>query len=195
MRLGGWTFTASAPDVDETRLPDEHPADYVRRLAEKKARALPGEALVIAADTIVADGGQVLGKPSDAAEAAAMLRQLSGRTHQVYTGIALSENGDILSTVRRTEVTLRPFSAAEIQAYVQSGDPLDKAGAYAIQNRDFQPVASFEGCLANVMGLPLCDLSRLLGKRGVATPQDVAANCQAYFGQPCPYYEKILHED
>lgn len=201
LQLGGWTFRTATPDVDESRYPGEHPAEYVRRLAETKARAVQVPdgiaALVLAADTTVADGEMLLGKPAHAAEARAMLQQLRGRTHQVYSGLALlnPSSGELLATVRRTAVTMRTYSAAEMEAYIASGDPLDKAGAYAIQSRDFQPVASLDGCLASVVGLPLCDLARLLNKMGVPNPRDLPQRCQSHFQHTCPVYEQILHAD
>ncbi len=169
-------------DVDESLLPGELPQVYVRRLAEMKARAVlsrveqsPREALlqrfvVIAADTAVVDGTDILGKPEDAAEAEAMLRSLRGRIHQVYTGLAaLAVGGRLLNDICVSEVVMRDYSDAEMMAYIASGDPLDKAGAYAIQHAGFRPVERLQGCYANVMGLPLCHLVRLLAGFGTAS--------------------------
>ncbi len=198
MALGDWTFTVSVSNVDETQRPGEAPGDYVLRLAEDKARAAalhatPGE-IVVAADTTVVDGDSLLGKPADAAEATAMLKQLRGRKHQVYTGIAMleSSSGRLLKDLCVTNVPMREYSDAEIARYVESGDPLDKAGAYAIQHEEFHPVARLSGCYASVMGLPLCHLLRLLEQLGLPLDPNVPAGCQKYLNYPCPVSVAIL---
>jgi MAF protein len=186
--------------VNETPRRGEAPGAYVLRLAETKARAAavearPGE-IVVAADTTVAIDGRILGKPADMAEASRMLRKLRGRTHQVHTGIAglRVSDGAFLSDLCTTDVPIRPYHDEEIDAYVASGDPLDKAGAYAIQHAGFHPVEALAGCYASVMGLPLCHLARLLRRLEAPPRTDVAAECQAALGYGCPIYPSILGE-
>ena len=144
---------------------------------------------IVAADTAVVDGDDILGKPADEADAAAMLRRLRGRPHAVLTGVAVldAHTGHMASTVVRTVVHMRAFSDAEIAAYIASGDPMDKAGAYAIQNRTFAPVERIEGCYANVVGLPLCALGCLLRRLGASpvSGRDLAARCTAALGYNC----------
>ncbi|HMN26813.1 MAG TPA: Maf family protein [Caldilineaceae bacterium] len=181
-------------DIDETPLSLEAPRQLAWRLAAAKARAsaarlgqLGSPALVIAADTVVALGDQVLGKPADAAEAFAMLATLRGRVHEVHSGVSLYEPGrDVQRTrVNTTRVEMRAYSDAEIAAYIATGDPFDKAGAYAIQHRLFAPVAAVQGCISGVIGLPLADLRDLLASFGVTLPQPVLAVCQTQTDFPC----------
>ena len=181
----GVDFTAQAADVDETPLPDEEPVALAMRLAEMKARKVAEglsptrRSVVVGADTVVALEGRLLGKPADDAEAVTMLRQLRDRAHQVHSAVCLVETGGaVRSAVSTTTVWMRAYSDAEIDAYVATGDPLDKAGAYAIQHPDFRPVARIEGCLSGVVGLPLGELRDLLAQTGVEIA-DVAAVCEA----------------
>lgn len=198
LSLAGWEFTVSVADVDETPFENETPADYVLRLAEDKARTIAertdGEHLILAADTTVVDGGEILGKPSDEAEAVRMLTQLRGRTHQVYTGIALLRKSDdlLLTDLCVTDVPMRAYTDEEIRAYVATGDPLDKAGAYAIQHDGFRPVARMDGCYAAVMGLPLCHVVRLMRRVNLPPAADVPSNCQKLLEYDCPVFESIL---
>jgi MAF protein len=197
LALTGWPYRIQPADVDETPLPGEPAEAYVLRLAESKARAAAGsaaEGLVLAADTTVVDAGAILGKPNDADQARAMLRQLRGRSHQVLTALAVlqSRSDRLLTEVCATDVPMRTYSDAEIEAYVASGDPLDKAGAYAIQHTGFHPVALLAGCYANVVGLPLCHLARMLRALGLPPRADLPQACQAALGYPCPVYEQIL---
>ncbi len=191
-------FRAISPDVDESRQEGEPPRAYVLRLAETKARAASAfakdEELILAADTIVADGEDILGKPATAAEAESMLRHLRGRVHQVYTGIALFRPRDswLVRDISVTDVLMRNYTDEEIRAYIQSGDPMDKAGAYAIQHTQFHPVQEIRGCYAGVMGLPLCHLARLLRDAGIAHFPDIAENCQRALGQKCSVFHEIL---
>ncbi len=165
----GVPFTVARPDIDETPLPGEAPAPYVRRLAVEKAHAvevMPGS-LVIAADTTVDLGGEILGKPVDDDEARSMLHRLSGRTHRVHTGIAL-RLGD--RTVAETVSSLVTFSALTdelIEWYVASGEPAGKAGAYAIQGAGGVLVERVRGSVSNIIGLPLHTLLRLSDELGV----------------------------
>lgn len=196
--LTGWKFQVRPAEVDERPQPGEIPSHYVMRLAEEKARvcagsALPGET-IIAADTTVTVEGAILGKPQDAGEAITMLQRLRGRSHQVCTGIAVLDNetGRFVPDLCVTEVPMRDYSDEEIREYVQSGDPLDKAGAYAIQHPGFHPVVSLAGCHASVMGLPLCHLSRSLGKVDIHSRTDLPAACQTTLQYDCPIHARVL---
>ncbi len=205
LSLGGWSFLVVSGEVDERPLPSESSREYVLRLAQEKAKAgaafgVAGD-LVIAADTAVVDqenGAElILGKPQDELEAESMLRWLRGRIHRVYTGLAVLriDDGVMTSDVCCTNVPMRQYSDSEISAYIATGDPLDKAGAYAIQHPDFKPVEQLEGCYANVMGLPLCHLTRLLVSLGLPLQTDMATACQATLSYNCPIYTKILAGD
>lgn len=197
--LGNWMFSVIVSNADESLIPGEAPRDYVLRLAEAKARASARfarpEHIVIAADTAVVDNGLILGKPADMVEAVSMLKSLRGHTHQVYTGLAVLRvnDGMLVKDVCVTGVPMRNYSDEEIDAYVLTGDPLDKAGAYAIQHPRFQPVEKMEGCYASVMGLPLCHLVRSLRRLGVAPRGDVPAACQTHLNYPCPVSHSILN--
>jgi len=189
--LFGWPFEVLPAEIDESQLPGEPPAVFVKRLACQKAQKVSreeGNGLVIGADTIVVDGSEILGKPASADEAVRMLRQLRGRTHQVYTGIAIigSHTGQAFNVVSQTDVTMRNYSDNEIRAYVATGDPFDKAGAYAIQHEGFHPVAALDGCFASVMGLPLCLLSQGLLEFGMKPPADLQERCQEALNFTCP---------
>jgi MAF protein len=198
LALGGWMFSVEVSNVDETRLADESPGDYVRRLAETKVRAILPKVheghIVVGADTAVIVDGDVLGKPVSAREAHEMLVRLRGRTHQVYTGIAVlrAKDGNLLTDVIVTDVPMRNYSDDEMAMYIASGDPLDKAGAYGIQNPDFQPVDHMEGCYASVMGLPLCSLTFLLGRVGISPRANVAGDCQSFLNYQCPVSRNYL---
>jgi septum formation protein len=198
LALGGWQFTSVPADVDESILPGETPRDYVMRLAEAKARASAQQAgadqVVVGSDTSVIIDGDILGKPADFAEAESMLRRLRGRTHQVYTGIAVFRvaDGRLATDLCITDVPMRDYSDDEIRDYVATGDPLDKAGAYAIQHPGFQPVARMEGCFSSVMGLPHCHLARLLKEFGLTPGADLPGNCQAFLKYQCPVFPSIL---
>ncbi len=138
-------------------------------------------------------GQKILGKPASAAKAVAMLGSLRGRRHQVYSAVAvLKIPGQLVTDICVTEVPMRFYTDEEIQTYVASGDPLDKAGAYAIQHAGFHPVEHLEGCFANVMGLPLCHLVRTLRKLEISPRLDVPDRCQTAIGYTCPVYESIL---
>jgi septum formation protein len=198
LKLGGWTFEARAADVDESQQPGETPEAYVLRLAKSKAhvcaKTSQEHAIILAADTTVVDGQDILGKPKDPAEAVAMLQRLRGHSHQVLTGLALlgRRDGKPVTDLCCTQVPMRDYGDDEIKRYVASGDPLDKAGAYAIQNPAFHPVESLEGCYASVMGLPLCHLTRSLRSLGLAPHTDIAAECQSALGYACPIFPAVL---
>lgn len=193
-------FDAAVSNTDESRHADERPDAYVLRLAEAKARAaLPAaraEHIIIGADTTVADGDDILGKPRDMAEAIVMLKQLRGHTHQVYTGIAALRVADLelAADFCVTDVPMRSYSDEEMESYASSGDPLDKAGAYAIQHPRFQPVENMQGCYASVMGLPLCHLTRLLARFDISPLTDIPTSCQTMLNYSCAVWRVILGE-
>ena len=168
----GLRFTVAAADIDETPLPGEAADVYVLRLAREKARTVaerfPGT-WVLAADTTVALGTELLGKPANPSEAREMLTRLSGRTHAVYTGVALAGRAQE-SRVVRTGVTFRTLSAGEIAWYADTGEPLDKAGAYGMQGKGSFLVSGIEGSPTNVIGLPLGETLELLMRAGVPLP-------------------------
>lgn len=183
-------FTVATADIDESQQPGEPPIDLVQRLAREKALAVAArfpDRPVLGADTIVVLDGEVLGKPVDAGEAAAMLRRLRGRPHTVWSAVcALNPRGDCAaSALSETAVWMRAYGEDEVAAYVDSGDPLDKAGAYAIQHTGFAPVERIEGCFSGVMGFPLGDVARVLRAIGVTVPGDPAAACQPQVGRCC----------
>ncbi len=157
-------------DIDETPLFNESPTDYVQRLAAEKAAAcvqqFNSQLPILAADTTVVLGDHIMGKPQNQNEALAMLRQLSGNTHQVFTAIALFGriHHHALSV---TEVTFKPLSEAEILAYWHSGEPLDKAGSYAIQGVGSLFIERINGSFSGVMGLPLFETAQLLAREGI----------------------------
>lgn len=198
LALLGWPFELLSVEIDERPFPGERPDAYVLRLAESKARAAgklaPPASLILAADTTVADGSVILGKPQDAMEAAAMLRRLRGRMHQVYTALAVYDprTDRLERDLCASQVPMRLYSELEMEAYIASGDPLDKAGAYAIQHPQFQPVVDFSGCYASVMGLPLCHLARTLSKFEVKPKVDVPQACQAELRYDCPIFAAVL---
>jgi septum formation protein len=167
------TFAVRAADVDESLLPDEGAFDAAERLARAKAEKVASgsldarDALVIAADTLVVLDGEALGKPRDDADARRMLRALSGRAHEVVTGVACALGARIVSGREVTRVAFAPLSGAEIDAYVSSGEPSDKAGAYALQGKGGLFVEKVEGSPSNVVGLPVRLLYRLAGALGV----------------------------
>jgi len=174
LRDAGIAFEVCAPQIDEAQRPNETAEKMVARLAEAKARAAAesaGEknpAIIIGADTAVELDGELFGKPRDAADAREMLSYLSGRTHSVVTGIYVLRlpDGASRSAVETTAVTFARLDRKEIDAYVTSGEPFDKAGGYAIQGRAGRYIPRIEGCYFNVVGLPLARLYALLGELG-----------------------------
>jgi septum formation protein len=208
LSLLGIPFTTLQAGTEERLHPGESPPAAVQRFAREKAAAIAAQldgrdavvagdrrhAIVIGADTAVVLDGRILGKPAGAAEARDMLLALRGRSHHVYTALALIPlpAGEPLACLALTGVPMRDYTAAEIDRYVASGDPFDKAGAYAIQNPGFHPVPHLAGCYANVMGLPLCHLTAQLRRLAVYPPVDVPQVCQAAIGYDCPVYGSIL---
>ena len=173
LRLAGLEPVVCPPEIDEARRPGESAVAYVARLAREKARCAPVAegTVVLAADTAVVLDGDLLGKPSDAEEAAAMLMRLRGRSHRVSTGVAvLTAAGALAETVLTTEVAMAPISNEAIAGYVATGEPLDKAGAYGIQGRAAAFVARIDGSWTNVVGLPLVETLDLLRDAGVEVP-------------------------
>ncbi len=198
LALGNWNFVVNVADIDEAVLEGETPKEYVLRLAQEKTLAVKDKAnvenIIIGSDTTVVVDDTILGKPVDAQEAEKMLRQLRGRTHQVYTGIALYRvrDGKMLTELSITDVPMRDYSDDEIRAYIETGDPMDKAGAYAIQHPEFQPVHSMQGCYAGVMGLSMCHVLRALKKFDLSPTADVPAACQTLLNYDCQVSSAIL---
>jgi MAF protein len=196
--LMGFPFTAIATDIDESAYPGELPRDYVLRLSQEKARAAasdgPRDTITIACDTTVADGDSILGKPTNAADARVILERLRDRIHTVYTAVTILDNRSqrLISTVATSPVKMRPYSNREVSDYIASGDPFDKAGAYAIQHEGFHPAEEFRHCFANVMGLPLCHITVLLKEIDIQPEQDIPTACQKYLDYSCPIYRQIL---
>lgn len=164
----GVGFEVVVPDVDETHHDGERPTEYVARLAVAKARAVPAspDAVVVAADTTVELDGDVFGKPVDAADARRMLGRLSGRTHRVHTGVAAALGERIEVDVVTTAVTFVTLGDTDVEWYVATGEPIDKAGAYAIQGAGALLVERVEGSVSNVIGLPLAELAALTERVG-----------------------------
>lgn len=197
-------FVVKPPQIEEKQARGESPADFVLRTAAEKAAAvaedLPDlsdrEWLIIAADTIVVDEGQILGKPADEADAEAILKRLREKTHQALSGIVvlMPGRGAVEESLVRTDVAMRDYDDQEIQDYIASGDPMDKAGAYAIQNQKFDPAPEFQGCFANVMGLPLCELASMLDKLGVPRLSSIPLACQQSLDYQCPVYDLYLSQ-
>jgi MAF protein len=196
--LGNWNFEVMVADIDETPLQNESPREYVVRLAEAKAKAIKSkvnnEAIVIGSDTTVVDGQEILGKPSDEKDAERMLKQLRGKNHQVLTAIAIYRISDekLVTDLCITDVPMRNYLDNEIIAYIKTGDPMDKAGAYAIQHTEFNPVESLSGCYAGVMGLPMCHVMRVLRKFEIDVNENIPAACQSLLNYDCKVYENIL---
>jgi MAF protein len=210
--LSGLPFVVDVADIDESLLPGEAPMEYVRRLARQKALTVaarsPVGSLVIGSDTTVVLEGGILGKPENPADARRMLLALRGRPHLVHTGISVvpggfSGAGGATSSpapatlagstdVVTTEVWMRDYSESEIDQYIATGDPMDKAGAYGIQNQSFAPVVNMRQCYASVMGLPICALATLLMKHGVAPALPVEIGCQKLLKYPCGVSHQYL---
>jgi len=169
MNSVGWSFTKAVPDIDESERAGESPDDYVCRLAVEKAQAVagshPGE-IVLAADTTVVIDGQIMGKPVDDRDARRMIRMLAGNWHEVLTGVAVSKNGASEVGMQRTRVKFAAMNEAEIEFLVEKGDPLDKAGAYAVQAQAALFIEGIEGDYWNVVGLPISLVYRLVIKAG-----------------------------
>ncbi|MBI3732142.1 MAG: septum formation protein Maf [Chloroflexi bacterium] len=189
-------FEVCSAPVDETPRPHEPPREMVMRLSRLKAEAAmrscpAADTLVLAADTTVALDGENIGKPTDGAEARAMLKRLRGRAHQVFTAVTFApapfDARGLWVALCETRVHMRPYADADIEDYLATGEPFDKAGAYAIQDSAFHPVERIEGCYLNVMGLPLCEVIRgLQGFNAANGAREPALHgCLSADGQPC----------
>jgi len=198
--LLGLVFGVRISKIEERFHPNETPLEAAQRFARAKAAAIAIQIhpqscpIVIGADTIVVLDGEALGKPKDIIEAENTLQRLRGREHQVYTGLSLitRPDGASLDCLVCTTVPMRNYTDEEIYLYVRSGDPFDKAGAYAIQNPQFHPVDELTGCYANVMGLPLCHLSLQLQKLGIEPLVDVPAACQKRLNYTCSEFARVF---
>ena len=170
-QMGVRDFRILTPDIDEHMDRDLPPAELVRQISLEKAQAVAAQAdpntVVIAADTVVALDGVVLGKPADKEEAFRMLSLLSGNRHQVYTGLTVLRGEQVFSQWEETAVTFRSLTAEEIEAYIATGEPMDKAGAYGIQGYGALFIQGISGDYYNVMGLPVCRLGQILGQLGM----------------------------
>jgi MAF protein len=190
LSLLGVAFRVCPANVDETPLPDESPLETQHRITREKAHAakcsdgaaIDEDAIVVACDTTVLLDGEMLNKPADAAEARSMLQRLRGRSHEVQSAIAIRQGEHEIMDVVSSRVVMRDYSDKEIETYIATGDPFDKAGSYGVQHPKFRPVAEIHGCPLNVMGLALCHLRR------VHLPHlpDSAPVCEAFFNRPCP---------
>jgi septum formation protein len=208
LSLTGLSYIILPVQVDETPIPGEEPKDCVLRLANLKAKAaqqlagslgFPTEQLILAADTIVVNMNRIYGKPVDDQDAHRMLMELRGHTHVVMTAISMTgvQETKQSTVLCETEVPMRKYSELEVDEYIKTGDPLDKAGAYAIQHDGFHPVESMAGCYASVMGLPLCHLVRELESFQVYLEEDIPVSCQAKIKYQCPVFSTFLtrHHD
>ena len=170
-QMGVRDFRIVTPDIDEHMDRDLPPAELVRQISLEKAQTVAAQAdpntVVIAADTVVALDGVVLGKPADKEEAFRMLSLLSGNRHQVYTGLTVLRGEQVFSQWEETAVTFRALTAEEIEAYIATGEPMDKAGAYGIQGYGALFIQGISGDYYNVMGLPVCRLGQILGQLGM----------------------------
>src|SRR5579872_1195183 len=178
LRAAGFSFDVVVTDVDERQRPGETPAVYVRRLAADKSAAalrpvevarLPRDpsAIILGADTTVVVDGDILGKPADDREAAAMLRRLSGRAHEVLTGVSLRRGAEEVGRVESTTVHFTTLTEQDIEWYVMSGEGRDKAGAYAIQGLASRFIPRIDGSYSNVVGLPVACVAELLAQLGI----------------------------
>lgn len=200
IRLLNYPFSSLAADADEESVTHPDPAANVVHTAQLKAAIIAGRlqpyqarAIIVAADTSVTLDGQMLNKPADEADARRMLVALRGREHEVHTGIVLLDpvSERMVTAVHTAIVTMRAYNDAEVDAYVATGDPLDKAGAYAIQHPVFAPVARLEGCYLGVVGLSVCQLLALLAQFDVPLRADLNAVEAAHNGFSCPLLAKL----
>jgi len=193
----GVEFQVLTVEIDERIRPGETPKEYVSRLALSKSQAIKSSSaagrVILAADTAVVYENQILGKPVDFLQAANMLRKLRARTHYVFTSLSLRDTmtEEVITDLCVTEVGMRSYHESEIRDYVASGDPLDKAGAYAIQNTGFNPVQKISGCYTNVVGLPLCHLTELLKQMKINFEEDTTRGCRTSHGYSCQLADKI----
>jgi len=197
MHLLGLEFhTAVAGVVEEVRG-ESSPLQLVCRLSQDKGRAVSARGtgdIIVSSDTIVVLDGNVLGKPADEVQARAMLRALRGRRHHVLSAVTVIDRvrGSEITDWADTAVEMRDYSDEEIETYIGTADPMDKAGAYAIQHAGFHPVRRIEGCYASVMGFPLCHLYRALQRIDVEGVREPVRECLEFTGYPCNFYPTVL---
>lgn len=177
LKQAGFLFSVRAANIDESTLPEEEPLAYAKRIARQKAEALPvaRDEVVVAGDTIVVLDSDILGKPAGVAEAKSMLQRLSGREHDVISGICLRSTTRMIVDAEITRVWCARLSQEEIEQYVNSGEPMDKAGAYAIQGLFAKFVERIDGSYANVVGLPIALVYRSLRSLGALTSGVIAS--------------------
>lgn len=195
IKLVGLPFSMTSADVDESSITHPNPAINAVKTAELKAKTIANQitthspTIIIAADTIVALDSQMLGKPKNATEAKQMLLALCGRTHEVHTGMVVidTRSGERIEGVHTAVVTMRPYTEKEMDSYILTGDPLDKAGAYAIQHSQFAPVKHLQGCYLGVMGLSICHLLQILAQLKITAAPNLNALHNAHQIYPCPY--------
>ena len=209
MQLLGFPFQVRVANADEDSIIMPDPARNVVQTARLKSNKIAAQldtavfsphTLILAADTTVAFAGEMLNKPANEQEARQMLRRLRDTQHEVHTGVVLFEprSGREWEGVSTAVVTMRPYTDVEIDAYVATGDPLDKAGAYAIQHPQFRPVAQLQGCYCNVMGLPICDLIMALSEfiaPGANAQIDFTAVQKAHLHYPCPSLDQLRRQN
>ncbi len=200
LTLTGWSNEVRATEINEILNIGESPESYVKRVAQEKAQkaleSVDDSYIVLAADTIVVKEDRILGKPEDSDHAKQILSELAGKSHRVLTALAIAGQAPkpMLVDICETEVPMRAYTPKEVDEYVDSGSPLDKAGAYGIQDDGFHPVEleKMEGCYANVMGLPLCHLTRSMKGFGLIPVHDVPTECQRFVNFQCKAFPKIL---
>jgi septum formation protein len=197
MSLLAVPFEVLVPCVQERVQPGAIPAQVPQDLSRFKAHWAAeqvGEGMVVAADTVVVHKGDILGKPRDANDAGVMLRRLQGERHLVLSGVTVMDagTGKQVTELCETRVWLRRMDDREIDAYIGTGDPMDKAAAYAIQNEAFAPVARVVGCPANVMGLPMCHVVRNLLRFGVVLPPSPPTRCEIRYGYICALTDLVM---
>ncbi len=195
LRRLGLAFEVRPSCIDEDERPGAAPVETVLRLAQAKARASEirtpnngnGAGLILAADTVIEFEGRLLGKPVDREDAVAMLMNLAGRRHRVMTAVCVMEarRRRTVASVVVSEVTMRSYSRREAKSYAACGEPLDKAGSYAIQGRGAELIAGWSGCYNNIIGLPLCETARLILHFEPSAPID-ESSCRLPDGLPCP---------
>jgi septum formation protein len=198
LSLTGLAFEIFPVMIDETPRNNELPESYVMRISEEKAVAAAEKSkkngILISADTIVVDQGRIIGKPQDENHARQILHGLRDHSHVVHTALIvynLSTTGmekDLCSS----RVPMRNYSDDEIDDYISSGDPMDKAGAYAVQHAGFHPVVNFKGCFASVMGFPLCHLARTFRRMNISISSEIASICQKHLNYACPIFSEVL---
>ncbi len=204
LTLCGYPFDALAADVDEDSVFNPDPVQDCIQTARLKGEAilrdgplsLEEDRIIIAADTIVTLDGHILGKPQDALDAKRMLTSLRGRSHEVHTGVTIIDarsSRSILSS-QSAIVKMRPYTDQEMSTYVATGDPLDKAGAYAIQHPDFRPVEHLKGCYLGVMGLSICHLLQLFEQIDLPFKADLNSLENAHHGYQCVLYDNIAQK-